>query len=150
MSYIDKALSQSETPRRKLKGTTGSQADFIQALRILGTIFSSRTSQLDPWQPTELGIQAVFLNCSLDTWEWVFGAPRNIVHHAYSAVKRCVQTWECLCEDGVVMCVGHLVQHASGGERVVLTRILLVSGSSPPFSACSEPPRFFSLRRLAR
>lgn len=125
MNYIENALNLARSPPKPHERATGTQADFLKALRILGTTFPDSPRLFDPRQRKRLDMQAVFLCCSRECWEWVFGSPRNVTEHRSSHEGKAFQTWECLCADGMVMCLGHLWDAANNRPQVILARIFL-------------------------
>lgn len=125
MSYVENALTISGTRPRSISGWRGNHTDFIEALRILGTRFSSWHSHFDGDLRVDRNIQGVFLTCSRETWDWVFGQPQNVLDYHAVLSHRPFQTWDCLCVDGRVLCVGHLYQQLDGVPRVVLARVYL-------------------------
>ena len=100
-----------------------SKADFLHAVETLAgnstsefttgdTLFSEQSSCLHD-------MENVFVACPFDTWKQTFGKPQDVQdHHA-------IQAWEQPCSDGVVHCVGNLVDDPHDGQRVVLTRVCL-------------------------
>lgn len=81
MNYIENALNLSRSPPKPNQHATGTQADFLKALRILGTTFPDSPRLFDHRQQKRLDMQAVFLCCSRECREWVFGPPRNVAEH---------------------------------------------------------------------
>ena len=106
MSYVENALAMSRS--RTIQGRRGSQSDFVQALRVLGARFPAWHSRFDGQHQNREDLHGVFLSCSRETWDWVFGLPNHVVDHRTALAQHPFQAWECVCADGRVLCVGHL------------------------------------------
>ena len=130
MSYVENALTISRARPRTLPGQRGSRADFVQALRILDAKFHARHSHFDGGHRNSPDIQGVFLSCSRETWNWVFGLPHRVVDRRGTLTHGPFQAWECLCADGSVLCLGHLFRQHDGVPWVVLARMCLSPYSS--------------------
>ena len=124
MSYVEDALSILQTQPRSVPSWRGNHTDFVEALRVLEAQFSAwHHSSLDGDCPSGRNIQAVFLTCSRETWDCCFGRPRNVLDHHTALAHNPIQTWDVLCTDGRVQCVGHLYQQIDGVQKVVLARV---------------------------
>ncbi len=130
MSYVENALAISRSRTRTIQGRRGNQSDFVQALRVLGARFPAWHSRFDGQHQNREDLHGVFLSCSRETWDWVFGPPHNIVHHRVAFTRSPFQEWECRCADGSVLCLGHLFQEVDGVPWVVLARMYFFQSSS--------------------
>lgn len=130
MSYVENALTVSRARPRVIPGRHGSQADFVQALRVLGARFRSSHSRFDGHPESGQDSHGVFLSCSQETWDWVFGPPQNIVDHRTEFTHRPFQAWDCACADGNVLCLGHLFKTDDGVPWVVLARMYFFLSSA--------------------
>ena len=130
MSYVENALTTSRARPRAIPSRRGSHTDFIQALLVLGARFPAWHSHFDGDHRSGHDFHSVFLSCSRETWDWVFGAPRNVADYQTAGTQRPFQGWECLCADGRVLCLGHLFQLADGVPWVILARMYFVQSSS--------------------
>lgn len=123
MSHIENALTASRHHSEARISQGGQRADFLQALRALGTVISTHAVDTDSSSDTGDDIKSVFLQCSRETWDWVFGPPRYVANHCAGPPYRPFQTWECACSDGSVLCLGQLCAARDGTSQVVLYRI---------------------------
>lgn len=129
MSYVESAMTISRARTRSIHLQRGSQSEFVQALRVMGARFPTWLSCFNGDQVCDEGIHAVYLSCSRDTWNWVFGPPLNFVDYRATPTGGAFQTWECRCADGSVQCFGHLYQRV-GVPWVVLARMCWFPRSS--------------------
>jgi hypothetical protein len=83
--------------------------DFVHAVETLAG---------DVRKPAD-DLEEVYLTCPYDIWKQVFGEPRNIQEH------HSVQVWSQPCSDGVVHCVGSIVDDPCDGKVVILMRVCL-------------------------
>ncbi|TXT24110.1 MAG: UDP-N-acetylglucosamine pyrophosphorylase, partial [Planctomycetota bacterium] len=130
MSYVENARTISQARPRSIQGQRGSQADFVQALRVLGARFPAWRSRFDGTHRNGHDFHGVFLSCSRETWDWVFGPPHNVVNHHMALAHQPFQAWECRCADGNVLCLGHLFRRDDGVPWVVLARMYFFQSSS--------------------
>ena len=93
-----------------------SMADFLLAVEMLGG---------EPSKPVLGDVLAVFVVCPYDTWKQTFGEPRDIQECRGVVSYPPVDVWEQACSEGVVHCVGHIVDDPHNGQRVILTRVCL-------------------------
>jgi hypothetical protein len=93
-----------------------SMADFLRTVGMLGRELS---------KPVLGDVLAAFVVCSYDTWKQTFGEPRDI--QECRGVVSCppVDVWEQACSEGVVHCVGHILDDPHNGQMVILTRVCL-------------------------
>jgi hypothetical protein len=100
-----------------------SRADFVQALRMLGTTLTgeARHCSLDDRESEDM--QVAFLRCLHTTWLEVFGEPSSAEEHAESLPLFPVQVWKYQCRDGPLECVGHQVDDLYGNRWLTLVRV---------------------------
>ena len=93
-----------------------SMADFLRAV---GMLDGGRS------EPGLGDVVAVFVVCPYDAWRQTFGDLKD--NQAYRGVVSYppVDVWEQACRDGVIHCVGHIVDDPHNGQRVILTRVCL-------------------------
>jgi hypothetical protein len=72
--------------------------------------------------PSESGIQGPYLTCSQLEWDRRFGSPNNVLDHGGASMRLSMQTWDQVCSDGTVLCVGHLCRSRNGTPWVILFR----------------------------
>ncbi|MGO9113463.1 MAG: hypothetical protein ACLP9L_29890 [Thermoguttaceae bacterium] len=93
-----------------------SKADFLYAAKTL----AGNLSKPSLAGPGTNDMETVFVACPFDAWKQTFGEPRGVV-----ACQSAIQAWEQRCSDGVVHCVGYLLDDPHDGQCVVLTRVCL-------------------------
>ena len=131
MSYVENALTISRARPRTIKGQRGSQADFVQALRVLGARFLT-------WHATLMAILEVattFQECSSvvlarlgNGADFFWPAQPPIDHHAAS-VPRPFQAWGCYCPT-VICCVSDMFFSRIREFGVVFARMCFLLCSS--------------------
>jgi hypothetical protein len=70
-------------------------------------------------------MEAVFVTCPYDTWKQAFGEPRDFREYRGIVSDPPVEVWEQPCSDGMVRCVGYLVNDPHHGPWVIVTRVCL-------------------------
>jgi hypothetical protein len=93
------------------------KAEFLQAAALLA---AASTGSCCPCRLQD-GVWTALVSCPLDTWEEVFGEPQRVTEYLDASTHRSLQTWQHECSDGLVTCIGHLLERPQG-RWVVLTR----------------------------
>jgi hypothetical protein len=101
----------------------GSRKDFVRAVRLLQPEFGDGSPQLTSTPRTI----RVHVSCSYKSWVRVFGELEDVEAAGATPTRTSLYVWKHRCTDGVVTCVGHLLERSPGVKWMVIVRLALSS-----------------------
>ncbi len=103
-----------------------SRADFLDALWLLAAELANLGSTSMPPSDETCRVWRVFVSCPFTTWQQTFGDPQAVTHYEHDSIRYPVAVWQHQCSDGLVKCVGHILQEPRQQRRIVVARVCLV------------------------
>ncbi|MGO8745152.1 MAG: hypothetical protein ACLQNE_04105 [Thermoguttaceae bacterium] len=101
----------------------GSRRDFVRAVQLLQPDCGDGNPRLESTPRT----RRVHVSCSYKSWVRVFGELEDVEAAGTTPTRTSLYVWKHRCTDGVVTCVGHLLERSPGVKWMVIVRLALSS-----------------------